>query len=155
MKGKLLFVAGAAVGYILGARAGRKRYEQIKGAAQKVWDTPAVQRQVGQVQDFAADKVGELPELMLDGAKKLVSTARKAKADAKTEAKSAANSGGGSGRAPDRDSGRGKGDQDADEDADDDGRGEPAPPVTGTATNPAKPPQQAAPKKRAGSNGDA
>jgi hypothetical protein len=75
MKGKLLFVAGAAVGYILGARAGRKRYEQIKSAAQKVWDQPAVQKQVHQAQEFAADKVGDIPSLVGDGVKKLVHAA--------------------------------------------------------------------------------
>jgi hypothetical protein len=75
MKGKLLFVAGAAVGYILGARAGRKRYEQIKSAAQKVWDQPAVQKQVHQAQEFAADKASDLPSLVGDGVKKLVHAA--------------------------------------------------------------------------------
>ena len=32
---KAAFVVGAAIGYVLGARAGRKRYEQIKGQASK------------------------------------------------------------------------------------------------------------------------
>ncbi|HEY5223080.1 MAG TPA: hypothetical protein VIJ18_08580 [Microbacteriaceae bacterium] len=70
MKGKLLFVAGAAVGYVFGARAGRKRYEQIKSAAQAVWETDGVQHQVHQVQDFAAQRVGEVPGALLNGAKK-------------------------------------------------------------------------------------
>ncbi|PJJ65238.1 hypothetical protein [Compostimonas suwonensis] len=70
MKGKLLFVAGAAVGYVLGARAGRKRYEQIAAAASKVWNAPPVQRGVKQAQDFALDRVSELPAALLDGTKK-------------------------------------------------------------------------------------
>lgn len=76
MRGKFLFVAGAAVGYVLGTRAGRKRYEQIRGAAQKVWETPAIQRQVGAAQDYAAEKIGQIPELLIDGAKKLVTSGR-------------------------------------------------------------------------------
>ncbi|HWU57908.1 MAG TPA: YtxH domain-containing protein [Microbacteriaceae bacterium] len=70
MKGKLLFVAGAAVGYVLGARAGRKRYEQIRGAAERIWETPGVQNQVEQVKDFAAQRVGDIPSAIADGAQK-------------------------------------------------------------------------------------
>jgi hypothetical protein len=70
MKGKLLFVAGAAVGYVLGARAGRKRYEQIKGAAERIWETPGVQNQVEQVKDFAAQRVGDIPSALANGAQK-------------------------------------------------------------------------------------
>lgn len=46
MKGKLAFVLGAAVGYVLGSRAGRERYEQIKRRAEAVWNTEPVQRGV-------------------------------------------------------------------------------------------------------------
>ena len=33
---KVTMLAAAGVGYVLGARAGRERYEQIKAGAQKV-----------------------------------------------------------------------------------------------------------------------
>ncbi|WP_223693326.1 YtxH domain-containing protein [Leifsonia poae] len=72
MRGKILFVAGAAVGYVLGARAGRKRYEQIKSTATKVWESPGIQKQVVAVEDFVAAKVGDLPGAVFDGARKLV-----------------------------------------------------------------------------------
>lgn len=75
MKGKLLFVAGAAVGYVLGARAGRKRYEQIKGAAAKIWESEGIQKQVETAQDFAAARIGEVPGLLVTGVKKVVSAA--------------------------------------------------------------------------------
>lgn len=55
MRGKLLFVAGLAVGYVLGTRAGRQRYEQIKLAARNVWESEPVQWVAGQAQDVAAD----------------------------------------------------------------------------------------------------
>ena len=45
--GKAAFILGAAVGYVLGARAGRKRYEQIKGQAARVWHSDPVQHRVG------------------------------------------------------------------------------------------------------------
>lgn len=75
MKGKILFVAGAAVGYVLGTRAGRKRYEQIKGAAESVWNTPAVQQGVDQVKGFALARVGTVSDAFFDNAKKLVNAA--------------------------------------------------------------------------------
>jgi uncharacterized protein YbaA (DUF1428 family) len=72
MRGKILFVTGAAVGFVLGARAGRERYEQIKAAAGKVWESPGVQKQVHSVEDFVAAKVGEFPETVYITVKKLV-----------------------------------------------------------------------------------
>ncbi|SFC03027.1 hypothetical protein [Streptomyces aidingensis] len=62
---KLMFVAGAAVGYVLGARAGRERYEKIAGAARNVAGNPAVRNSVDsavqagrQAAAKAADAVG-------------------------------------------------------------------------------------------------
>ena len=61
---KLLLLAAAGVGYVLGARAGRERYDQIMGMAHRVKDDPRVQEKahqaVGQAKDQApvvADKV--------------------------------------------------------------------------------------------------
>lgn len=72
MKGKILFIAGLGVGYLLGTRAGRERYEQIKAAASSLWNAPVVQRQVDNVQDFVKDKAPEVAEFVTDGAKKVV-----------------------------------------------------------------------------------
>lgn len=55
MKGKIAFVLGAAAGYVLGTRAGRARYEQIKRGATAVWETPVVQQGVQSVKDVAGD----------------------------------------------------------------------------------------------------
>jgi len=72
MKGKILFLAGFGVGYLLGTRAGRERYEQIKAAASSLWNAPVVQRQVDTVQEFVKDKAPEVAEFVADGAKKVV-----------------------------------------------------------------------------------
>jgi oxygen-dependent protoporphyrinogen oxidase len=72
MRGKLLFVTGAAVGYVLGTRAGRERYDQLKAAAAKVWGSPGVQKQVHAAEDFVAEKVGEFPETVYVTVKKFV-----------------------------------------------------------------------------------
>lgn len=60
MKGKILFVAGAAAGYVLGARAGRKRYEQIAAAAGRFWNARPVQDVVGTAEGFAKAQFGAL-----------------------------------------------------------------------------------------------
>lgn len=74
MRGKLIFVAGLATGYVLGSRAGRARYEQIKKNWLKVWNTDAVQDKVELVEGFAKARASELPKALFDGVKK-VSTA--------------------------------------------------------------------------------
>ncbi len=45
----LKFLLGAAVGYVLGAKAGHERYEQLKRTYQRVSDHPAVQGAAGVV----------------------------------------------------------------------------------------------------------
>jgi hypothetical protein len=52
---KLSFLAGAAVGYVLGAKAGRQRYEQIVGLFRKVSGSQTVQSTAGVVQAQLSD----------------------------------------------------------------------------------------------------
>ncbi|MEU7740587.1 YtxH domain-containing protein [Nonomuraea sp. NPDC049158] len=47
MRYRMTFAIGLAVGYVLGSRAGRERYEQIKRAAQRVADSPRFQETAG------------------------------------------------------------------------------------------------------------
>jgi len=42
MRYRLTFIAGLATGYVLGARAGRERYEQLRKTAQRITQNPAV-----------------------------------------------------------------------------------------------------------------
>lgn len=55
MKGKILFVAGVATGYVLGSKAGRQAYERIMKRAKQAWDDPAVQKTVSEVGQLAQD----------------------------------------------------------------------------------------------------
>jgi hypothetical protein len=41
------FILGAATGYVLGARAGRERYEQLASTCRRITDHPAVQGAAG------------------------------------------------------------------------------------------------------------
>jgi oxygen-dependent protoporphyrinogen oxidase len=81
MQGRILFVAGAAVGYVLGARAGRRRYEQIKAAADRLWNDKTVQKNVndvvGTVQGFVKEKAPEVQGAVVSQAKKVVSKVKK------------------------------------------------------------------------------
>ncbi len=43
----LKFLLGAVAGYVLGARAGHERYEQLVNTCQRVADHPAVQGAAG------------------------------------------------------------------------------------------------------------
>lgn len=72
MKGKILFVAGLGIGYLLGTRAGREKYDELKTAALKVWNDPRVQKQVDAVEDFVKDKAPEVADFVSDNAKKVV-----------------------------------------------------------------------------------
>ena len=84
MRGKILFVVGLGVGYVLGTRAGREKYEQIKATATKFWNDPRVQDRVDGAQGFVKDKAPEVAEFLADGAKKVVSQVSGSKAPAKT-----------------------------------------------------------------------
>lgn len=73
MRGRVLLVVGLGVGYVLGTRAGRGRYDQIKLQAQKLWHDPRVQKQVKTAEQFAKDKAPEVADFVSDNAKKVAS----------------------------------------------------------------------------------
>ena len=75
MKGKAGLVVGLAVGYVLGTRAGRERYEQIKEQWLKVYNLAPVQEQVGKVKDFAKSTAMALPSTLWDSAVKVTQAA--------------------------------------------------------------------------------
>lgn len=94
MKGKIAFVLGAAVGYVLGTRAGRERYEQIKSGAQKVWNTEPVQRGVEAVRGAAQGRVDDLKESVLRAGKEAYTAFTRAPGSPKPESpKSSAEAG--------------------------------------------------------------
>ena len=74
MRGKMLLVVGLATGYVLGSRAGRERYEQIKAGADKVWNLAPVQQAAGAVKGFAGERVDTLQSKAGDAAKKAISS---------------------------------------------------------------------------------
>lgn len=75
MKGKAGLAIGLAIGYVLGSRAGRERYEQIQAQWLKLWETDMVQDQVGKVTDFAKSSAMALPSTLWDSAVKVTKAA--------------------------------------------------------------------------------
>ncbi|MFE5400763.1 YtxH domain-containing protein [Streptomyces sp. NPDC056580] len=70
MRYRLTFIAGVALGYVLGTRAGRERYEQLKKTARRFAENPAVRntaetaaqqgrQYAGKAFHTVSDKVGD------------------------------------------------------------------------------------------------
>ncbi|PVE98481.1 MULTISPECIES: hypothetical protein [unclassified Microbacterium] len=76
MKGKIGLVVGLGVGYVLGTRAGRERYEQIKTQWLKLYHLDPVQEQVEKVKDFVGDKAAAVPGALWTGAVKVVKSVK-------------------------------------------------------------------------------
>src|SRR5688572_17370988 len=72
MSGKIMaFGAGAAIGYLLGTRAGRQRYEELAGQAKRIWASDTVQEAAGVVQGQAARLYDEGRKVVSDRADKM------------------------------------------------------------------------------------
>ena len=68
--GKLSFLAGMAAGYVLGAKAGTRRYEQIRHTSGKVWNSDPVQKQVANAKEAARTKAAPVvADLVADAAR--------------------------------------------------------------------------------------
>ena len=63
---KLTMLTAAAAGYVLGARAGRERYEQIAAGARSVARNPKVQSARKQTQAAAAEKAKQAASTVSD-----------------------------------------------------------------------------------------
>ena len=64
MRGKLMFAAGVGIGYVLGTRAGRQKFDQMTAQAKRLWESNTVQEAAGVVQAQAGR--------MYDGGKRKV-----------------------------------------------------------------------------------
>jgi hypothetical protein len=83
MRYKLTFVVGLALGYVLGTRAGRERYEQLRKSARELSQNPAVRNAAesaaqngraaaGRAFHAVSDKVGDrVPESVADRVRSL------------------------------------------------------------------------------------
>lgn len=66
MKHRATFLLGVAVGYVLGARAGRERYEQIRRLARQITQNPTVQEAAGVIRAQAEELAGTARDTLND-----------------------------------------------------------------------------------------
>lgn len=71
---KLTMLAAAGAGYVLGARAGRQRYEQIAASTRKVMRNPKVQSARRQAQGAVAEQAGALKDVAAEKARETASS---------------------------------------------------------------------------------
>lgn len=65
---KLLVLLAGGIGYVLGTKAGRERYDQIRGTFNKVKDDPRVQEKAHQAADLAKEKAPVVKDKVTEAA---------------------------------------------------------------------------------------
>lgn len=73
---KLTLAAAFAAGYVVGAKAGRERYEQIRAGAQKVAEHPQVQSATDTVKEKAGEVAASAAEVAKEKAADAVEAAK-------------------------------------------------------------------------------
>lgn len=80
MRSKAAFIVGTGLGYVLGTRAGRQRFEKLKGWTRTVWENPRVQARVteleGKAVDLARSEGAALKGRVTENLRSAVSSAR-------------------------------------------------------------------------------
>ena len=75
---KLTVVLAAGVGYVLGAKAGHERYEQITTQANRLWKNPRVQDKATQAQELVKENAPKVQGKLSDAASAAAAKAKKA-----------------------------------------------------------------------------
>lgn len=90
---KLMILLAAGVGYVLGARAGRERYEELRRTFEKIKNDPQVQQKTDQAVQLVKDTAGQAAATVQDKADRhdsVVDAAKDVAGDVKDAAKDAA-----------------------------------------------------------------
>ncbi|MCS0638218.1 YtxH domain-containing protein [Streptomyces sp. LP05-1] len=66
MRYKVTFVAGLALGYVFGTRAGRERYEQLRKSARQVSHNPAVRNAAESASQTGREVAGKAFQVVSD-----------------------------------------------------------------------------------------
>jgi len=81
---RITFVGGLAIGYVLGAQAGRERYEQLKQLARKAAESPAMQQTAGALQAQATATAKSAKDMAASGMRKSASKVTSMRSDRDT-----------------------------------------------------------------------
>ncbi|PVX66223.1 UNVERIFIED_ORG: hypothetical protein FNL38_107386 [Nocardia globerula] len=70
MQKALIFIAGAAAGFVVGTRSGRQTYEKMRDQSLELWHNPTVQEKVSEVAETVKEKAPQVQHKVGDLAKK-------------------------------------------------------------------------------------
>ena len=73
---KLGFLVGFGAGYVLGAKAGTERYEQLKRLYDNLATSPAVRRATGKAKNVASTGLGQAKDKAAEGVSKVSGAVR-------------------------------------------------------------------------------
>lgn len=71
MRGRLGMFVGFGAGYVLGAKAGRERYEQLRRLYENIQASPAVQQATSAARDAVGTGLDQARDLASDGIEKV------------------------------------------------------------------------------------
>jgi len=71
MKIRLGFLVGFGAGYVMGAKAGTERYEQLRRLYENLLSSPAIREASGKVKDAAGSSFEQARDLATDGVQKV------------------------------------------------------------------------------------
>ena len=86
MRRRITFLAGFAVGFVVGTRAGRERYEQMLKLSRKAWEHPAVQQATHTAGAKATELSKAAGQKAAERMPKLAETAKSSASKAKSSA---------------------------------------------------------------------
>lgn len=92
MKAKLIFLAGAAAGFVLGSKAGRGAYEKIKAKATETWEDPKVKKGFETAGEFVSSQAPVVGQKLQDAASTVASKVGKKGKDSDDSASSESDS---------------------------------------------------------------
>ena len=81
MRGRLGMLIGFGAGYVLGAKAGRDRYEQLRRLYENVQASPAFQKASGKAKDAVGSGLGQAKDLASEGVSKVTDAVKERRAD--------------------------------------------------------------------------
>jgi uncharacterized protein YgiB involved in biofilm formation len=78
--GKASFLIGLGAGYVLGAKAGTQRYEQLSRLYDNVTASPAFRKATGRAKEAASTGLEQARDLATDGVSKVTEAVRERRA---------------------------------------------------------------------------
>jgi hypothetical protein len=71
MRSRLGFLFGLGIGYVLGAKAGRERYEQLNRLYENLKASPQFRRATGRAKDAVGTSLGQAKDKAAEGVAKI------------------------------------------------------------------------------------